>query len=198
MPTSWSLFDLAAAQIITAAQPTAALDVGAGMGKYGTMLKSIRGAQCRRVAYEKEEAYVKRFKLTEIYDEVRLHDIYDHMGTHEGINERWSMVIFGDVLEHMYKSEAVDLIHFFLYRCEYIMIVVPYGYIQNDAGGVLSEAHVSNWHPSEFVQFTDVAAIDADPPVASLILLRGFMCHRTEFDKTIAGVPAFGQVSPHP
>lgn len=189
MPVSWNIFDEASRQIINAVKPSTLLDVGAGAGKYGVMVKEL-APRCRRVAYEREESYVGRFKLTTIYDEVRLYDIYDNMGTEAGVAERWSLVVFGDVLEHMPKSEGTDLIHFFLYRSEIILITVPYQYIQNAVGGVLSEAHVSCWHPHEFIPYTDVATVDAG--VGALIMLRGFLCHRADFNKIIDEVPSFG------
>lgn len=85
--------------------PDKVLDVGAGAGKYGKMLKSFGGLYNPIVdAVEVWTPYVDQFGLRDLYDTVYVEDIRQF--TPDDFEE-YDLVIFGDVLEHMSKEDAV-------------------------------------------------------------------------------------------
>jgi len=111
---------------------TRILDVGAGSGTYGKML---------RPHYKKIDAveifpeYVKNFKLEEIYNKVHIADILDFNFI------PYNYVIMGDVLEHIPKEKAEALIRAIHYCGKNLMIAVPYQYEQGEEFGNIYETH---------------------------------------------------------
>lgn len=95
------------------------LDVGAGAGAYGKLIRecwdeankisnieydvALEGS-LQLEAVEIFEPYVERFKLKEIYDEIHINSVRNILYT--GL---YDLVIFGDVLEHMNKEEAIEV-----------------------------------------------------------------------------------------
>ena len=78
------------------------IDVGAGDGKWGRLLK---GLVRRIVAIEIWPKCVEKYKLNELYDEVMIRDARQF--------EEWDkfdVVILGDVLEHVPRADALELI----------------------------------------------------------------------------------------
>jgi N-acetyl-gamma-glutamylphosphate reductase len=56
------------------------------------------------------------------------------------------MVIFGDVLEHFFRSEAMDYIDYFLYRSDWVLALWPTFMPQDDAMDNAYEIHKSNFN----------------------------------------------------
>jgi predicted nicotinamide N-methyase len=108
------------------------LDVGAGSGLYGLMLKDI----AKRIdAVEIYNPYIKAFKLDNIYDNVYNIDICDFIPSIE-----YDLIIFGDVLEHIEAKKAVKLLERFK-NIPQIIIAVPYLYKQGAVRGNKYEIH---------------------------------------------------------
>lgn len=201
MPTSWDIFDEDSRAIIKAITPKMVLDVGPGMGKYGKMVREANlGGICTIVAYEAEQSYIKAFSLKSIYNDVFWAEANQIMRLEA--NRRWDLCIFGDVLEHMPKSEGLDLIHFLLYRARFILMTVPLQYLQEDVGGVERERHISSWHPDEYRRYTDVVqnfamADDTETKetkaVAFQALLRGFLCSNKDWNEVTSKWKAASQ-----
>lgn len=128
------------------------LDIGPGMGKYGRMARAIC-PDTRLRAVEPTRAYVRDFDLASVYDEITI-------GTHERlfreVDARWDVAILGDVIEHMRKSDGIDLLNFLYYRCFRIVVVWPHKWRQGSSGGVVEEAHISHWSEKDFESFPDV------------------------------------------
>lgn len=186
MPTSWNIFDEEASKVIEAINPLNVVDVGCGEGKYCDILREA-APNAWIVGYEPTAAYVHKYNLMERYDELWAEPAKRLMRL---VDKKYDLVIFGDVLEHMPKSEGMDLIHFLLYRTKFILMMVPIRYLQDDAGGVLAEAHISSWNPTEFQPFTTVhskVAVqpDSGDPLAFMCILRGFLCDKAAWDKAV-------------
>lgn len=77
------------------------LDIGAGMGTYGKLLKS---EVAHIDAVEVWQPYIDMFNLRYVYDQVIQADAR-HLGSSDF--ENYDMVIFGDVLEHMTAEESL-------------------------------------------------------------------------------------------
>ena len=63
---------------------------------------------------------------------------------------RYDLVIIGDCIEHMRKSDGLDLLNFLIYRSGYICVVYPAEYVQDDCEGHAAEAHISTWGLEDF------------------------------------------------
>lgn len=129
------------------------LDIGAGAGKYGRMVKEAHPG-VTLTAYETEGEYVERFGLRGLYHNVcvcRAIELLNYPDV-----PAWDLVVLGDVLEHMRRSEGLDLLHFLVYRTRYMWIQWPMRYIQEALGGHTSECHISVWTEQ------DIKALNAD------------------------------------
>lgn len=116
--------------------PSWILDVGAGAGKYGKLLahpsRTIR-------AVEIWEPYINRFGLTSVYDEVYQEDVRDRT------DFKYDLVIFGDVLEHMSKKDALTVWSRVKSQATWGMISLPIvHYPQGESEGNPYEEHVQD------------------------------------------------------
>jgi hypothetical protein len=66
---------------------------------------------------------------------------------------RYDFVYFGDVLEHLFLSEAIDYLDFFSYRSKWIAMAWPTNMYQGAWEGQKSEIHKSNFKISDLSRF---------------------------------------------
>lgn len=109
------------------------LDVGAGSGCYGEMLK---GHFHRIVALEIFPNYVDMFNLKEKYDEVVIGDIvtYDFY--------EYDLIIMGDVLEHLSVEDAQKIVYEAQRHSHALLVAVPYMFQQGEEYGNVYETHL--------------------------------------------------------
>jgi hypothetical protein len=86
--------------------PRSVLDIGAGSGTYGKLMRQIV-PDAYLIGIEAWEPYITRFKLDEIYD-FGIHGDVRKIVSHAMI-PRADVVILGDVLEHMSEEDARDV-----------------------------------------------------------------------------------------
>ena len=120
-----------------------AMDYGAGAGNYGKLL-SEHAPKARRIGVEIFWPYIEKYELKKIYNEIILSDarsVAPPVG---------SLSIFGDILEHMPKIDAVNLIEQAVRNSKFIIACVPVGeYKQGACYGNEYEAHVAMWSYEE-------------------------------------------------
>lgn len=127
-----------------------ALDVGAGAGKFGRLLRThYPGALLE--AIEIDRKHISEYGLESIYDSVRCVPAQSIIET--DLDRIWDIVILGDVLEHLRKSDGIDLFHFLVYRSKYLLVIVPRALPQGAWEGHASEAHLSVWTEDDFAPF---------------------------------------------
>jgi hypothetical protein len=148
MPYSNTLFDELAKQVIICISPGTCIDIGAGAGKYGRIMREC-APRARTVAVEIDQDYITTYQLRDLYHEVQCIDAITLVET--GIDDQHDLVILSHVLEHMPKSKGIDLIEFLVYRCKYLVIAFPLAEIQNSYNGHIHEAHISIWSPRDFI-----------------------------------------------
>lgn len=150
MPYSNPVFDQIVKNFIKRHKFTNYLDIGIGSGKYGKIIKNIF-PKAKVFGVEVDKSYIKQFNLKKIYDGVYNEKIETFINNRpDFITE---LAIIGDCIEHLKKSNGLNLIHFLVYRCKYILIVFPSKYIQYSWQGHTSEAHMSVWDEKDFEQF---------------------------------------------
>jgi trans-aconitate methyltransferase len=147
LPYSNGALDDVAALLIDRVRPRRCLDIGAGAGKYGRMVRRLC-PEAHITAIEIEDTYIEEFQLRTLYDEVVCADAISII--EERIDESYDLVVIGDCLEHMRKSHGVDLLNFLAYRCRHMLAVYPLRWIQGSWQGHASEAHISVWGACDF------------------------------------------------
>jgi predicted TPR repeat methyltransferase len=116
------------------------LDVGAGDGKWGALL---RGRVRHVTGLEVWEPYVSKYGLEHVYDRVVVHDARTF--------DRWlefDVVIFGDVLEHMPRADAETIVRrlrFPLGPDAFLTIPVTECVQDGAAYGNPYETHIEQW-----------------------------------------------------
>lgn len=126
------------------------LDIGPGAGKYGKIIrKNFPNAKITGV--EAEQSYIKQFELKDLYDNVYPTQI--EMFIEDKPDFTTDVVIIGDCLEHLKKSDGIDLLHYLIYRVHYIIVIFPTKVIQYSWQGHKREAHLSVWSKHDFAQF---------------------------------------------
>jgi len=154
MPGSNSHFDRLIIDFILNINVEKFIDIGPGFGKYGKIMKHYK-PDVKRIGVEIEPDYIENFKLKDIYDEVLC---MPGIGLIDNkLDETYDVAIIGDCIEHMRKSEGIDLINFLVYRCKYLLVVYPIEYLQGTCDGYKYEAHISVWSEHDFKGFDYMA-----------------------------------------
>ncbi|MBF0627504.1 MAG: class I SAM-dependent methyltransferase [Magnetococcales bacterium] len=169
MPDSFKVFDVMVTELVRKMKPTTFLDIGCGYGKYGMILRSEMPS-CVRVGVEVEPQYVSRFRLDLLYNEIRVIDAASLVRGDN--NQNFDLVVIGDCIEHMPKSQGIDLLNFLTYRSKCIVVLAPEFMTQNNLNGVDSEAHISVWSRADFA-WHDAWAHEYSCLI-NLFMLRGY------------------------
>lgn len=138
---SWSTFDDLTLHLLQGINPQRILDIGAGEGKYGRLIRASGQRDWHLTAVEFEVG--RRDELAAIgYDEVRSISAMDLM---RHPSEEFDVVILGDVIEHFRKSEGQDLLEYLNYRSAYLLVITPENMPMSSPH--FYEGHNSMWRP---------------------------------------------------
>lgn len=131
---------------ILSVKPDFILDVGAGSGTYADALRTA-GYAGTIDAVEVWSNYVSKYHLDTKYRHVINKDVRDL----ELFD--YDVVIFGDVLEHMTKEEAVKVWERVSAQADYALIAIPIiHYHQGEIDGNPFETHVKDdWSNEEVI-----------------------------------------------
>lgn len=164
---SFPTFDDLTVHLLRRINPARILDIGAGEGKYGRLIRGCGLSQAHLTAIEFEPQ--RRAQLLEIgYDEVRTMsatDLFKQSG------ESFEVVILGDVIEHFRKSEGQDLLEFLNYRSAYMLVITPECMPMSSAN--FYEGHNSLWRP-EAMKWHDLWA-HCRHGLMHFYLIRGYL-----------------------
>ena len=177
MPYSMDLFDDHVGELIGMLRPETVCDIGPGAGKYGKIARRIaaqKGFGIRLTAVEIDASYLNEFGLGKIYDEVVVDDAVNLIKTP---TLRYDMVIIGDCLEHMRKSDGLDLLNFLMYRTAHIVLVYPDCFLQDGTDDHPAEAHLSTWTVEDFRGWKTLHTSFAS---VNLAVIRGFQPSKEE------------------
>lgn len=119
------------------------LDVGAGQGKYRVMLADYAHVD----GCEIWEPTVEKNNLRELYDVVHVGDIHHIVMSptfYDGRADqyRYDVVILGDVLEHLTRERAQEVLNVLYAMNAHVIVVVPYNYPQDEEDGNCYQAHL--------------------------------------------------------
>jgi hypothetical protein len=125
--------------------PRRILDVGAGYGKHGVLLREYLDPTPVVDAVEAWEPYVAAHRLPAIYDNLYVRDVLtltdDELAPYD-------LIVMGDVIEHIEKPDALA----FLARVPHAWFVIatPVEHFDTGPGLPPTEAHVSHWTFADF------------------------------------------------
>lgn len=183
MPGSLPVFDAVLERFVARLQPDTALDIGAGAGKTGRILQRVAPA-CRSTALEVEPRYVEEFALPSLYGRVLVAD--GATWWRDTPEECFDLVVAGDCLEHMDKSDGLDLLNAMTYRSAWTLVLTPEFIVQGAVGGAASEVHRSVWSERDFA-WHDLWAWD-NTRAMTLVLLRGYLPSPLSIDALVGEV----------
>ena len=132
---------------------TRVLDIGAGSGTYAKLIKQEFDL-CKHAEWTAVEAwadYVEKFELASLYDRVINQDVRTLDWSSLG---HFSVAIAGDVLEHMTKQQAIDLVDNILKHADTLIVSIPIVYMpQDELEGNPYEVHVKpDWSHDEVME----------------------------------------------
>jgi trans-aconitate methyltransferase len=169
MPGSFPVFDELMRHALAWIDPRSALDVGAGAGKYGRLLREIAPA-CETTGVEVDQTYIERFALRDVYTRIEVCDVTGWWQQSEQLT--FDLVILGDCLQIMTKSAGADLLNAMVYRCGWLIVLVPEFVVQGAADTNRNEVHRSVWSERDF-RWHDLWAWE-NARAMTLVILRGY------------------------
>lgn len=164
--TSPSTCDYWLGSLFELLQPNHIIDIGAGSGKIGQI---VRAAQRRTpfethlACIEKNADYVDLFSLDAVYDNIQVRDAIELTDETDFITD---LAILSHVICYMQKSRALDLIHYLYFRAGYVCLVFP------DPKNIelRTSKKRSVWTPDDFHHFNTVHHIWSGEHI---VLIRG-------------------------
>lgn len=181
---SFPVFDRVVEQVGSMLEPATALDLGAGSGKYGRLLRRVAPG-CTNVAVEiAVDEHADAVGLRQAYDRVEVADVAAWWRSNP--DEVFDLVIAGDCLQQLPKSAGIDLLNAMVYRCAWLLVMVPEFVVQGTVGGADTTVHRSVWSERD-LHWHDLWAWD-NARAVSMFLLRGYQASRLGIDELVARV----------
>ena len=95
------------------------LDIGAGAGLYCDIIREVFGEDATVHAIEAYKEYIFKFGLLWKYDLVLCDDIRNKEV------ESYDLIIMGDVLEHLPRQDAVEIVNKLRQKCKFLWVALP-------------------------------------------------------------------------
>ena len=118
-------------------RPKTILDVGCGFGKYGFLCRDVLEICQERYKKSDWKSKVDAVEIFEPFVRTPLHEyLYDNIiiGDAREIDYgNYDLIILGDILEHLEKQEALDLVRMLRTHCTWMIIQTPYGKMKSPA-----------------------------------------------------------------
>jgi SAM-dependent methyltransferase len=202
MPHSWYYPMDPMLRLIARLEPTSVFDIGVGYGKWGFLAREMLDwnpgrldRQDWQVRIDGVDVYPYDSPLLPwVYDSVRSADVVDIVDEISG----YDLVIMSDVIEHIDKPIALDLVRRILASNRNMLISTPLDFFEQEIAGNEHEQHVSLWQLDDFEEFTFDAETAAGAALVVLLAGKGASLP-TARDKRISklalGLPLIGRRS---
>ncbi len=130
-------------EVIALEQPKTVLDVGAGYGKFGILVREYANPERVDAVDITEPRYPA-------YDHVYLGDAREIDTLLPADAPTYDLALFLDIIEHLEKSDAWALLDKLTRRAHRVLITTPFGFRAQEIPGMPYETHRSGWYPWEF------------------------------------------------
>lgn len=161
MPTSFHKHISYVIDKIIEIKPKSVLDVGVGFGKWGSLCREYLDIYGKGDIWKTEDwetkiygveifkPYLEEFKhLNFIYDKIWNCNVNDID------NFNFDCILIMDVLEHIEKQKAINLLNNSFNKSKYVIISVPLGdFRYKYKGENKNESHLSMWNEEELKKF---------------------------------------------
>lgn len=139
------------------------LDVGMGFGKWGFLVRDtfevMAGQNFRKADWKINMTGVEVFDKCitpiqkELYNKIIKKDIFD---TFKELG-KYDLIIMGDVIEHIEKPKAYELLDELFKHTENILVSTPLGFMPQGAwADNKNETHLSGWGVADFKRYNVV------------------------------------------
>jgi len=157
MPTS-DLSNIAPIlRFIIPLRPARVLDLGAGLGKYGVLLREYLDGRFGnflpsewQVTIDGVEGFSRYWNLAYLaYNSVEIANFADRYKTYRG----YDVVLMIDSLEHVFKKDAIEILYTLQSQNRYVIVSVPQGeWPQGAVHGNDLECHRATWTADDLVE----------------------------------------------
>lgn len=129
------------------------LDIGAGSGTYSDRYSKtwLNRKNFKWIGVEIWEPYVEKYCLNTKYDDIFVGSALDYF---KSANNKHDICFMGDVIEHLDKDSAINLVTLGVNSCKVVIVSVPIGhYPQDEYDGNPYEKHVKDdWSTEEVLE----------------------------------------------
>jgi hypothetical protein len=149
-------------QAITERRPRAVLDAGIGFGLWGHLLRQYLDVWSGRIHPEQWTTRIDGIEIAEprvqaharyLYSNVYIGDIRELVPARAEA-QRYDVILFGDVLEHLPKDDALALLETSLRLAGSLVVVrIPMGEGWRREGREPPDHHRSQWSPDDFMGY---------------------------------------------
>jgi hypothetical protein len=149
-------------QAITERRPRAVLDAGIGFGLWGHLLRQYLDVWSGRIHPEQWTTRIDGIEIAEsrvqaharyLYSNVYIGDIRELVPARAEA-QRYDVILFGDVLEHLPKNDALALLEASLRLAGSLVVVrIPMGEGWRREGREPPDHHRSQWSPDDFMDY---------------------------------------------
>jgi hypothetical protein len=152
-------------ELIRRIAPKKILDIGVGFGRWGILCREFLDVWEGRVIpneWKTEIVGVEAFKgyiqpYHEVfYSKIIYQEAYEYLSKS---NERYDLIILGDVLEHFEKEVGNSVLEICLRRSTYVLLNIPLGqhWPQQSSHGNIYEEHKSTWDKKDFNKYPTIS-----------------------------------------
>lgn len=157
MPHSWHYPTGVMLDHVWRLQPRSVLDIGAGMGKWGFLIREMLDWNAGRLDRDSWstridglDAHLANTPLFAwVYNDVREVNILDCSSDVEG----YDLVLMSDVIEHIGKPAARTLVDHVVAHNRNLLISTPLTFFEQEIGNNPFEQHVSHWTTDDFKRY---------------------------------------------
>jgi hypothetical protein len=151
-------------EMIRVSDPTKVIDIGPGGGKYGKMLREVEVERNRPIwktciEIDKQKV-IERHGLSDIYDEIINEDAARLARNYPSLVA--DIVVAADVIEHLTKSDGIDLVEYLQYRIWHTFLIIPVDFVSYDFEDYDHESHISIWRKEDIARFEGAYCVERE------------------------------------
>jgi SAM-dependent methyltransferase len=156
MPTSHHTYISDVIGIVRELNPKSILDIGVGFGKWGHLFREYLDVMNGRVFKDDWKLQLHGVEIFYKYIQKHQLNIYDYIANQNIVDYKlemdYDLIFSSDVIEHIEKKQALELIEKLVGKCKNILLIIPIGPGWTNQRGMYgnpNEAHISEWKPDD-------------------------------------------------